>query len=191
MKTPKKYIRAAIRVASTNARLILGRMVHGESLRFSTTTCLALSDCLDLSNGGSIEFGKGMRTRGYCVFNVQDEGRLTFGNDVFLNRGCQFNCRSSMSIGDGCEFGPNVLVYDHDHDYRAGLKKGQFIYDSVSIGENCWIGAGTIILRGTRIGDGCVIAAGSVVKGDVPSGTVFVQRKKTEFFVADNSQQNG
>lgn len=37
-----------------------------------------------------------------------------------------------------------------------------------------WIGAGSIILIGTKIGDNCVIAAGSVVKGEIPAATLVV-----------------
>ena len=43
-------------------------------------------------------------------------------------------------------------------------KKDKFVI----IGNDVWIGAQTIILRGVKIGDGAVIAAGSVVTKDVP-----------------------
>ena len=48
----------------------------------------------------------------------------------------------------------------------------------VEIGNNVWIGANTIILRGTKIGDNCVIGAGSIVKGNVLSNSVFLQKKE-------------
>ncbi|WP_373870015.1 DapH/DapD/GlmU-related protein [Weissella soli] len=40
------------------------------------------------------------------------------------------------------------------------------------IGENCWIGSGTVIVPGVRIGDNTVIAAGSVVTKDIPDNVV-------------------
>ena len=42
------------------------------------------------------------------------------------------------------------------------------------IGNDVWVGANCVILKGTTIGDHCVIAAGSVVSGEVPPGTVFL-----------------
>jgi len=45
------------------------------------------------------------------------------------------------------------------------------------IGDNVWIGAGCIILRGTVIGDNCVIGAGSVIKGKIESNTLITQRR--------------
>lgn len=177
----KKILKAGIRVAATNVRLGLGKLVHGGRLRFSLVTCLALSDEVCLSKESCIDFGKRLRTRGGCVFNVQEAGELRFGSDVFLNKGCQFNCRCGITVGDGCEFGPNVLVYDHDHSYRGGsLKEGDFLCNGVQIGSNCWIGANTVILRGTKIGDGCVVAAGSIIKGEYLPNQIILQKKTTE-----------
>ena len=174
---------AALRALVTNVRLGLGKLVRGSKLRFSPLTCLAMSDSVSLSHGAEVDFGKSLHTRGDCIFNVQGNGRLSFGNNVFLNRGCQFNCRNLISIGDGCEFGPNVLIYDHDHSYRDGaLKDGDFLLGSVVIGENCWIGAGTIILRGTTIGEGSVVAAGSILKGIYPSHSLLLQKRETDVF---------
>ena len=47
------------------------------------------------------------------------------------------------------------------------------------IGNDVWIGAGAVILRGTTIGDKAVIGAGSIVKGNVPAGSVFYQKRET------------
>lgn len=177
----KKMLKAGIRVAATNIRLGFGKLVHGGKLKFSPVTCLALSDEICLSKESRIDFGKRLRTRGGCVFNVQDSGELRFGFGIFLNKGCQFNCRCGITVGDGCEFGPNALVYDHDHKYQRGLfKEGDFLCDSIQIGSNCWIGANVVILRGTKLGDGCVIAAGSVVKGEYPAGSLILQKRETE-----------
>ena len=44
----------------------------------------------------------------------------------------------------------------------------------VRIGNNCWLGAGVIVMPGVTIGDNTVIGAGSVVTKDIPSGVVAV-----------------
>lgn len=73
-------------------------------------------------------------------------------------------------------------MYDHDHDYKMGLNSDsaqeRYLKAPIIIGKNCWIGANTIILRGTVLGDGCVVGAGSVVKGIVPAGTVYTQKEQ-------------
>lgn len=46
------------------------------------------------------------------------------------------------------------------------------------IGEGCWIGAGTIILKGVTIGDNVLISAGSLVKRDIPSNSLFYNKRE-------------
>lgn len=178
----KKSVVALCRVLATNLRFACGKVVHRGNFKYSPVTCLALSDEVAISGEGSVDFGKGLRTRGRCRFNVQGKGKLCFGNNVFINSGCQFNCRDEVRIGDGVEFGPNVLVYDHDHDIRAteGLKGGAFVTGEVIIGTNCWIGAGSIILRGTVIGEGTTVAAGCILKGEYPASSIIVQKRATD-----------
>ena len=97
-------------------------------------------------------------------------GKLTVGASTFFNRNCIIVCRESITIGKQCSFGPNVCVYDHDHVFdEDGVRAEEYKVGSVVIGDNCWIGAGAIILRGTHIGEGCVVGAGTVVKGNIPA----------------------
>src|SRR6476646_418426 len=49
------------------------------------------------------------------------------------------------------------------HDYVNSRHR------DVRIGDNCFIGAHSIVLPGVTIGDGCVVAAASVVARDVPA----------------------
>ena len=89
---------------------------------------------------------------------------------------------SSVTIGKGTMFGPNVLVYDHDHNYKSanGISDNKFKVGNVKIGNNVWIGANTIILKDTEIGDNCVVGAGSVIKGKYPDNSLIVQKRNTE-----------
>ena len=57
-------------------------------------------------------------------------------------------------------FGAAILTHDHVN----GVNR------DVYIGDNCFIGAHSIILPGVRIGDSCIVAAASVVARDVPAG---------------------
>lgn len=95
-------------------------------------------------------------------------GVLSIEGDVYINRNSMIVCRKKISIGDGTTIGPNVLIYDHDHDViNGGFKSAE-----VNIGCNVWIGAGCIILKGVHIGDGCVIAAGTTVVKDIEPNKV-------------------
>lgn len=100
-------------------------------------------------------------------------GRLTLGDNVFLNRNCILASRDSLTVGDNCRFGPNVCVYDHDHTFGKAKERGEdFKTSPIVIGNNCWIGANAVILRGSRIGDNCVIGAGCIITGEIPANSI-------------------
>ncbi len=114
-------------------------------------------------------FRKGTRV------SVRDNAKLTIGKNTTFNTGCIITCRDSITIGEKVAFAQNVLILDHDHDYKHDMSK--YTTDSVEIGNNCWIGANVIILKGTKIGDNCVIGAGTVIKGTVEANTVVYNKQ--------------
>lgn len=124
---------------------------------------------------GSAAFGKEQIIRGNAVFRVEG-GALSVGDKCFFNQNVSITCKNKIVIGDRCQIANNVVIVDHDH---AGSDHwGTYVETPVVIGSDVWIGAGAVILRGTVIGDRAVIGAGSVVKGEVPAGTVFYQKRE-------------
>ena len=68
---------------------------------------------------------------------------------------------------------PNVGIYSATHPVKAEERYNGVEYGfPVTIGDNCWIGAGAIICPNVKIGDNVVVGAGSVVVKDVESNTV-------------------
>lgn len=77
-----------------------------------------------------------------------------------------------IQIGDNCRITENVVILAHDASTKASL--GYTKTGRVSIGKNCFIGSGSIILPGVSIGDNVVIGAGSIVTHSIPSNSVAV-----------------
>lgn len=127
-----------------------------------------------------ISFGKGVFIEKNSLLSAVDGGRLTLGKMVGINRNSMIMCHDKVCIGDNTIMGPGVYIYDHDHifDSKDGVRRNEYITSPISIGKNCWIGANTVILRGTTIGDNCLIAAGCVVKGNYPDGSVVIQKRE-------------
>ncbi|MEG1890196.1 MAG: sugar O-acetyltransferase [Clostridia bacterium] len=100
-------------------------------------------------------------------------GRHFFGN---FNLTIQDDAR--VTIGDNCNFGPNVTIVTPVHpmlpDERRALidTAGNTLHmcyaKPVTIGRDCWLGANVVVCPGVTIGAGCVIGAGSVVVRDIP-----------------------
>ena len=134
---------------------------------------------VERSRKAKIQIGSKFRTRRNVELNARGDAQISIGNDVFMNSGCIITARKKITIGEHTIFGPNVTIYDHDHQIDDGkILDNQFVAEEVTIGKNVWVGAGSIILKGSCIEDNCVIAAGSVVKGRVPSGCIFVQKRE-------------
>ncbi len=76
-----------------------------------------------------------------------------------------------IEIGDNAKFA-HVTILTHDASTKNEL--GYSKIARVKIGNDVFIGHGSIILPGTTIGDRVVIGAGSVVKGDIPGNSVAV-----------------
>ncbi|MCD7738778.1 MAG: acyltransferase [Lachnospiraceae bacterium] len=161
-------------------RLCIYKLFHISGLFFYPIERISPNVAIEIGNGGVLKLGRKVRIHSGGKIRVTRNAICTFGDNVKVNYGCMFFCLQEISIGEGTEFGPNVLVYDHDHDFRCegGLKKEKFRYSPVKIGQNCWIGANTVILRGSVIGDNSVIAAGSVVTGNVPADSILVQKRE-------------
>ncbi len=103
--------------------------------------------------GYNIRLGKNF----YANFNmvILDEAPVTFGDNVFVAPGCGF--------------------YTAGHPVDAAQRNRGLEYARpISVGNNVWIGAQVAVLPGVSIGDNCVIGAGSVVTRDIPANSVAV-----------------
>lgn len=96
---------------------------------------------------------------------------ITVGEHVFINACCHFQDHGSVTIGDGCQIGHNVVFATLDH--RLAPEERKITYPApIVLGKNVWVGANATILQGVTIGDNAVIAAGAVVTKDVAANTV-------------------
>ncbi|MBR2888838.1 MAG: acyltransferase [Oscillospiraceae bacterium] len=76
-----------------------------------------------------------------------------------------------ITIGDNVTFGPRVQILAHDASTCRAL--GYAKIGRVTIGNDVFVGAGSIVLPNTTIGDNVIIGAGSVVTKDIPAGKVY------------------
>lgn len=164
-------------------------MAYIRGYLFRMTNSLHIGNGVRILRGASIRFYKGsdayisanVKIDENAVIAVQNNGFLRIGEGVGIGPNNYIVCHKHVTIGDKTIFGPNVLVYDHDHIFSAenGVDIHNYTYDDVVIGSNCWIGANTVILKGTQLGDNSVVAAGSVIKGAYPASSIIIQKRET------------
>ncbi|WP_434717423.1 acyltransferase [Lactococcus lactis] len=177
-----KYIRALIDLPTATYKILILKLSHGRNFGFSQPIFMSPFSEITLDKGGKMTIGKKFRQRSASRIRVRKSADLVIGNDISLNHGCMIVSRESIIIGDGVQFGPNVLLYDHDHDYKAigGISAGKYKTQPIEIGDNVWLGAGAIILKGSKIGANSVVAAGSIIRGEFPNNSLVYQTKETK-----------
>lgn len=176
-------IRNSIALLMGNLKCVLKKIRHQKHFRYSIQIRFLKNVEIRLRNCGSIFFGKNIKVDSYA-FIASNGGKIVFGDSVGIGRNNVIVSRKGISVGNGTILAPNVFIYDHDHlfDSEEGVHRREYNAIPVVIGKNCWIGANTVILKGTVLGDNCLVAAGSVVKGTYPPGSKIVQKRTTKIY---------
>lgn len=92
---------------------------------------------------------------------------LTFGDQVYIGTGCEFNIRRRIKVGSHSLISAGCKFVDHDHGFsRRDVPIAEQMDGAeaeILIEEDVWIGVNAVVLKGVTIGRGAIIAAGSVV----------------------------
>ncbi|MDO6764799.1 DapH/DapD/GlmU-related protein [Agarivorans sp. 1_MG-2023] len=139
-------------------------------------------------NDGSILFGRdvkinsGVKTNpiggdSICIFKTFSGGRITIGDNCGLSN-CSIVAMCAISIGVNTKVGGGVKMYDSDfhslnYIFRRDSSADKSLSKSIHIGNDVFIGAHCIILKGVLIGDRAIVGAGSVVTKNIPSGQIW------------------
>ena len=131
---------------------------------------------LEMDKETALWIGKKVQNRGAFYIGCKEQGKLHIGEHCFFNMNSSITCMKEISIGKYCKFGNNLVIVDHDHN-TSGCGE-EFPAKPIKIGDDVWVGANCVILKGVTIGDHAVIAAGSVVRKDVPADCIYYEEKK-------------
>lgn len=106
------------------------------------------------------------------------EPRLVIGDMVCINKNVHIGCINHVSIGQGTLIGSNVLITDHSHGeseyFLSPSNRPLYSKGAVVIGKSVWIGENVCILPDVTIGDNCIIGAGSIVTKSIPDNSIAV-----------------
>lgn len=98
------------------------------------------------------------------------------GNNTYINYNCCFLDSAKVTIGDYVYMGPNCNIFTPCHPIHHELRKEKVTEYAlpVTVGSHSWIGGDVVITPGVTIGENCVIGAGSVVTKDIPANSIAV-----------------
>lgn len=107
----------------------------------------------------------------YCDYGKN----IRVGKRFFANFCLTVLDEALVTIGDDCFIGPNVSIYTACHSTNPKERNARVEWaEPVTIGNNVWIGGSVTILPGVTIGDNCTIGAGSVVTRSVADNSIAV-----------------
>ena len=119
---------------------------------------------------------------------------LTVGNNLTIMSGVIIDPSHCwhITIGNNVILAPRVHILAHDASTKVYLNVTRV--SNTKIGDNVFVGAGTLILPGVTIGNNVVIGAGSVVTKDIPDNSVAVGNpaqiiKSLDSFIVDEKQK--
>jgi acetyltransferase-like isoleucine patch superfamily enzyme len=128
------------------------------------------SSRLTLLSRGRVEI------KGKCLIEAgtlikASSGSIILEGNIYINRNCTIVSHQKILIKKGVTIGPNVSIFDHDHNFLS-LTPPSYNTSPIEIGENVWIGAGVIILKGVIIGENSVIGAGTIITKNIPNNSI-------------------
>jgi acetyltransferase-like isoleucine patch superfamily enzyme len=159
---------------SNNRRItVIKRMYRGSSISRKIS--------LSYSSPDRIRIGRNSEISDFVVIAVIDfpqsmeqVSRLEIGDNTYIG---EFNnIRASggkISIGNNCLISQHISLIASNHLARRDFLIRDQVWDTlkkgITIGDDVWIGANSVILPGVTINNGAIVAAGSVVTKDVPA----------------------
>jgi acetyltransferase-like isoleucine patch superfamily enzyme len=114
---------------------------------------------------GNITLGNNVTIGNHITFEVTRTGKIIIGDYVKLTQNILISSGKEVRIEDYAIFGENISIRDGEHKTSKSIEiaNQDSEYQSINIGRDVWIGAGSIILKGANIPGGVVIGANSVV----------------------------
>lgn len=138
---------------------ITAKLTQGKNCSLSPEAYIGFNE-----HGGAIILGDNVTVNPGAVLRTCT-GTIRIGTNVSIGMYAIIHALGGVTIGDNSLISPTVQIYAQNHGTRRGksMRVQPQSALGVSIGKDCWIGAGTIICDGVTIEDGVLIAAGSVV----------------------------
>lgn len=123
-----------------------------------------------------IKIGSDCLIEDYVIFKTRkpfsDDNYVIIGDRVFIGVNCEFNCNTSITIGNDCLIASNTTIVDTSHSYDqidVKINQQQNLSSRIIVEDDVWIGTHCKILKGVTIGKGSIIGAGSLVNKSIPS----------------------
>jgi len=158
------------------------KIIYGKNIKIGLYSTI-------ISNGNKkkIVFGDEVRFLGNIT--VSDSGKVIIKSKTRIGEGVKIWCNKYIEIGEFSLIAPNVIISDNNNHpispsmrkklYEERNKKEDLFIEwkysesnPIYIGNNVWIGEGSVILKGVKIGNNSIVGIKSVVTKPFPENVI-------------------
>jgi len=136
---------------------------------------VVISPRAEVELSGNLRFGPGNTVSSFSKIKATD-GVLQTGRGCGFGTGCFVDTGTGgIVMGNNVLCGPNVVLVATNYNYdrvSVPLEEQGVHSVGIRIGNNCWIGANSVVLDGSEIGDNSIVAAGSIVNRRFPPNSI-------------------
>lgn len=99
-------------------------------------------------------------------------GKVKVGAKTWIGPFTILDGSGGLEVGSNCSISAGVQIYSHDSvNWATGGGTAAYDYACTVIGDNCYIGPNSIIVKGVTLGTGCIVGANSFVNRSFPEGS--------------------
>jgi len=177
------------RLGSAGQGLLVGRRVTlRDAGRIRVGNGVIIEDGVEIQGrsrrgialGSRVTVRNGAMIRPSSYYGRREGEGCSIGDGSNVGAMCYLGCAGFIAIGRDVLMGSLVQLIAEEHVVPDGstsgapdtIKAAGTTRSGITIGDGCWLGAGSIILDGVELGAGCIVGAGAVVTRSYPAGTV-------------------
>ncbi len=133
-------------------------------------------EVLEALRDGRLRIGEGTLLEPGCWLTLGPDASIVIGAGCILNRETMLAAHERIELGDHVMLANHCFIGDADHRFDDPTLpvtwQGFAPRGPVRIGDNVWLGKGSVVTGGVEIGQRAVIGANSVVTRDIPEWSV-------------------
>lgn len=138
--------------------------VRGNSYLLGRPSHLAVARGCLVTIGDRVVIGPGAR--------IVARADLHIGDDVYIGKNVTIVALSTVKIGNRTLIAENVSIHSEDHGPVG--RRAEYTSAPVDVGEDAWLGAGVVILKGVTVGARTTVGANATVTRSLPSDATAV-----------------